>query len=175
MSKAAAVIVIVLVWAVSDLRAQPDSTPRAIETIETCQEFQRMWAEDAPSALEHAMAMAAGFVQGLERGGVVDDLLPVPPALLRSGALQPRRERATFVVGRLLGSCRANPTQTIAEALDGTVTDAREAFVEMLRLKEALRRRAPQFWPRPWPSPYPRYDPGCIPETGKGCDLFHLL
>lgn len=157
-------IVLLLAGLSPDLRAQPGHMAKAIQT---CGDF----SEDGRYAVEQAWAIATGFVHGLERGGVVDELLPIPPILLDSEGFRPRRERTAFLRDRLRRVCYSEQSRTIEDALDAAVTNVQKEFLEFLRLKERLRR---QYSPV-WPGLHPRYDPGCIPETGDGCDLFHLL
>lgn len=55
-----------------------------LPTIETCAEFQDLRTEDSDAAIRYAWTLAAGYVKGLERGGIIDDLLPIPPRIQES-------------------------------------------------------------------------------------------
>jgi hypothetical protein len=102
-------LIAILVCLPADLPAQSNSQPFAIKT---CGDFQALWTADSRSAIQHALALAEGYVSGLEKGGVVDELLPIPPSLSRVIALNPRSERTMFLMGRFLISCRSDPRQS---------------------------------------------------------------
>lgn len=166
------IIAVSLFLTSAEANAQPG--PIAV-MVETCADLQELSERDALLAIELTLARAAGFVEALEREGVVDDLLPMAPEIVNRDTLRmlpssARRDRTGFVMDRLRMSCWENPDQTLAEALDVAVTDAQGAFLERQRLKDALHRRS-----LPGGDPYDPSDPNCVPETGEGCDLFRLL
>ena len=64
-------LIAILLCLASNLRAQSSSQLLAIET---CGDFQALWTTDTGSAIQHPLTLAEGYVQGLEKGGVVDEL-----------------------------------------------------------------------------------------------------
>ena len=135
-----------------------------IPEIETCGEFQALRADDSEAAIRYALTLAAGYVRGLERAGIIDDLLPIPPELSGMPTQRPDRERTLFLFSRFLISCGSHPDKTTQEALDSALAQGRTEFEALLRRRDSLDR-----WLR-W-----RQEEGCVPETGEGCDLIRLL
>jgi hypothetical protein len=166
-----ALIFLLLLSAAALLPAQ--EPPSGNETdqslaIRTCVEFEKLRKEDSDAAVRHAWSLAAGYVNDLERAGIIDDLLPIPPEV--AGALRPAPEldRIAFVAGRFLIGCMSSPGQTTLEALNAAVAEAREEFQAM------MRRRVP-IWLLPQPPGVLPQPQSCVPETGDGCDFIHLL
>jgi hypothetical protein len=164
--------VLALSVASTRLFAQVPHTEPLVAFATTCSDLQQIEGR-AAAVPRQSLALISGFVRGLEREGTVDELLPLPPDLIgqqstkRPGrpetfvfSLDPHYERVVFLYARLTGSCRQNQSQTILEALDAAVTDARQGFAEH------LKRKVGMFAPVPL---------GCVPETGDRCDLIQPL